>query len=125
MVMKGAKTVLLVEDDEDIASLVVLLLDELGYNVERAANGREALATLERGLPHLILLDMKMPVMNGWAFAAEFRARHQRGAPVVVFSAADDAAKRAEEIDADGWIGKPFEFEDFRSLIRRWLEPRE
>ena len=66
------QTLLLVEDDYDIRAMLVMLLDMEGYHVVRATNGREALTLLEEGLrPHLILLDLMMPVMNGWQFREE------------------------------------------------------
>jgi CheY-like chemotaxis protein len=109
----GAKRILLVEDDEDLVALLALVLRGRGYRVDTAGNGREALEVLDRrGLPDLILLDMRMPVMNGWEFAAEFEERHDHLAPIVVVTAAEDARRRAEEIGAAGWIGKPFDVDD-------------
>jgi DNA-binding response OmpR family regulator len=67
----------------------------------------------------VILLDMKMPVMNGWRFADEFRIRHDHLTPIVVITAAEDARSRAEDIGADGWIGKPFEIEDLLRVVKR------
>ena len=116
------KRVLLVEDDEDIATLTALLLRELGYDVELAGNGVEALVALEGRRPDLILLDMKMPVMDGSAFARAFRERYSAGPPLVVFTAAEDAARRAREIGADGYIGKPFEFGEFKATVKRFLD---
>src|SRR5690349_3028857 len=105
----GPKTVLVVEDDEDLVYLITILLEEQGYCVITAANGREALEALQAGLPDLILLDMKMPVMSGPEFARELSAQHRHLPPIVVVTAADDAQRRASEIHADGWLGKPFD----------------
>lgn len=116
-----AKKVLLVEDDADLVSLVSMLLEEDGYCVEIAGNGREALASLERDIPDLILLDMKMPVMNGPEFARELEVRHGRQAPIVVLTAAADAHRRAAEVGADAWVGKPFDPDALLSTVRRYV----
>lgn len=117
---RHAKTVLLVEDDADLVALVALVLQEDGYRVKVACNGREALAKLEHDLPDLILLDMKMPVMNGPEFARELEVRHGRQAPIVVLTAAADAHRRAAEVGADAWLGKPFEPDALLSTVRRY-----
>lgn len=114
-----AKKILIIDDDEDIRFSVTLILEEVGYNVEGAENGLKALDLLEnRESPNLILLDMKMPVMDGWQFSAEFIKKYDRRIPVVVMTAAADAAKRAQEANATAWIGKPFSTEKLLTLIK-------
>lgn len=103
--------VLVVEDDPDLLALVETLLLDAGYRVATAPEGRTALARVGAEMPALILLDMRMPGMNGWDFAREFRARHGDAAPIVVVTAAEDARARAEEIGADGWLAKPFDID--------------
>ena len=80
------KSVLVVEDDPDIRETVADVLHEDGYPLATAANGREALDILARGdePPGLILLDLMMPIMNGWQFLEEVK---DRDIPVVVMSA--------------------------------------
>jgi CheY-like chemotaxis protein len=58
--------------------------------------------------------------MNGWEFAREFRARHGAECPIVVVTAAEDARRRAEEIDAQGWLAKPFEIADVLAAAARY-----
>ncbi|MBI3978821.1 MAG: response regulator [Chloroflexi bacterium] len=115
------KTVLVVDDEEDIRYLIALILESEGYRVETAMDGRAALTAIERRMPDLIVLDMKMPIMNGWEFAREFRARHNGQVPILVLTAADDARKRAEEIGAAGWLGKPFELDALVRAIGRYV----
>ncbi|WP_433933057.1 response regulator [Sorangium sp. So ce119] len=117
---RHGKTVLLVEDDADLVALVSLVLQEDGYRVKIACNGREALAKLENDIPDLILLDMKMPVMNGPEFARELEVRHGRQAPIIVLTAAADAHRRAAEVGADAWLGKPFDPDALLSTVRRY-----
>lgn len=69
---REALDVLLVEDDRDIREVVAQLLEHSGCRVRAAAHGKQALAQLASGfVPHVILLDLAMPVMNGWTFRAE------------------------------------------------------
>ncbi|HEY6911917.1 MAG TPA: response regulator [Myxococcales bacterium] len=105
----AAARVLVVEDDPDLAALEAEVLKLRGHEVDVASNGREALDAVERARPDLILLDMKMPVMNGREFADEYRRREPSTAPIVVVTAADDAQRRAAEVGASGWIAKPFD----------------
>jgi CheY-like chemotaxis protein len=69
-------------------------------------------------MPAIVLLDMRMPGMNGWEFAREFRSRHGRACPIVVVTAAENARQRAEEIGAEGWLAKPFDIEDVVRAVR-------
>lgn len=115
-----SKNVLLVEDDPDLVSLLCVLLGDDGYTVEVAQNGREALALLEHQSPDLILLDVKMPVMNGREFVRELEVRYGRKAPIVVITASADAHRRAAEVGADAWVGKPFDPAELLSTVRRY-----
>ena len=91
--MKGS--VLVVEDDPDLAALVQMILADAGYEVASAGDGLAALARVAERMPGVILLDMRMPIMNGWEFAREYQTRYGRGAaPIVVVTAAEDARAR-------------------------------
>jgi CheY-like chemotaxis protein len=114
--------VLVVEDDPDLAALEADVLLERGHAVEIASNGREALEAVERAAPDLIVLDMKMPVMGGREFAEEYRRREPKAAPIVVVTAADDAQRRAAEVGASAWIGKPFDPEALVDKVARLLD---
>jgi CheY-like chemotaxis protein len=117
------RDVLVVEDDADLASLIQMIVTDAGYGVRTAPDGALALARVAEHMPALVLLDMRMPVMNGWEFARAFRERHGRAAPVVVVTAAEDARARAEEIGADGWLEKPFEIDEVLDIVERWVGP--
>lgn len=114
------KTVLVVDDDVDMAEMIELLLHEAGYRVITAEEGQEALRMIAEEMPHVILLDMKMPGMNGWEFARECRAKYGHRVPIVVLTAAEDARKRAQEIEAEGYLGKPFEIDDLTRTVSRY-----
>ncbi len=114
-------TVLVVDDDEDLRDAIAELLRLRGFEVTQAANGRDALERIAQRRPGVILLDMKMPVMNGWDFARAFRQEHDTESAIVVITAAADAQERAAEIGADGWLGKPFESADLYAAVGRHL----
>jgi DNA-binding response OmpR family regulator len=121
--MPAAGSVLVVEDDPDLVDLLGVILRDAGYRVFTATDGFEALARVEAEMPSLILLDMRMPRMNGWEFAGEFRTRWDRSCPIVVVTAAENARLRAEEIGADGWLEKPFDLDDVVRVVQRHLGP--
>ena len=122
---ENAKTILAVDDDIDLLGMVQLLLEDAGYRVATAADGQEALEKVAAELPDLILLDMKMPGMNGWEFARVFRERYNHLTPIVVLTAAEDARKRAAEVGADGYLGKPFDIDDLVRIVERHVKPTE
>jgi CheY-like chemotaxis protein len=116
--------VLVVEDDDDIRSFVTAVLEDAGYRVLPAANGLEALQRVERESPEAILLDMKMPVMDGWAFVAQYRAKSPRQAPIIVMTAAHEATERAREVAATDVLSKPFDIEELLASLSRALQNR-
>jgi two-component system chemotaxis response regulator CheY len=115
------RPILVVDDDEIILSTLALFLADEGYAVVTAGNGQEALERAARQHLQLILLDMKMPVMDGWAFAAAYRERPGPHAPIIVMTAARDARGRAAEIAADGCLAKPFDLDHLLDLVRRYV----
>ena len=117
---KGSKTVLVVDDDVDLLKMVEILLQGEGYRVVLAEEGQEALSKIDEEMPDMILLDMKMPGMDGWEFAREFHARYDHAIPIVVFTAAEDARKRAEEIGAVSWVGKPFDLDTLLEAVAKY-----
>jgi len=108
--------ILVVDDDEIILAAVSGILLQEGFNVETATNGSEALDCVERIHPDVVLLDMRMPILDGWAFA---RALHERDIElrIVVMTAAQDARRWAEEIGAQAYLAKPFDLEDLIAIV--------
>jgi len=117
-------TVLVVDDDEDLRTMVAMALETAGYAVRLAADGIEALEQLAAELPDEILLDMRMPRMDGWELATRVRATYGHDIPVVVMTAAEQAEKRAKEIDADDFVAKPFDIEALLRVVGRHV-PRQ
>lgn len=114
---ESAPLVLVVDDDPDILSLAVHGLETHGYRTETATNGVEALEAIEKEAPGLILLDMKMPEMDGWSFVQEFRNRYGRSIPIVVMTAAEVSTVRADEVGADSYLGKSFQLSDLIEVV--------
>ena len=108
------------DDDEPIRRLVAMALLDDGYEVLSASNGAIALEHAREHAPDVVLLDMNMPIMDGWEFFNRYRELGAR-APVVVMTAAASAQTRAEQLGAEGWLGKPFDLDDLANVIRRFV----
>ena len=115
-------TVLVVDDDTSILDTVSSILSGEGYDVVSASTGQEALAAVARTRPLVILLDMRMPVMDGWAVA---RAMREQGikVPIVVMTAAESAKRWADEVGAEGYLAKPFGLDELLDTVERFRRP--
>jgi CheY-like chemotaxis protein len=112
-----------VEDDDGIRDMVDIVLSAAGYEVLTASDGAAALQVVGSVRPDLLLLDMRMPVMDGWELARQYRALPGPHAPIVVMTAARDAAQWAAEVDANGYLGKPFDVAELLRLVSRLARP--
>jgi signal transduction histidine kinase len=119
------KLILLVEDDRSIREAVQSVLEDEGYVVIQAENGRDALDRLRAGaLPDLVVLDLRMPVMDGWEFrAAQKNDPNLAGIPVLAVSA--DGSAKAEAIAADGYLRKPLSARTLLETVARILSRAE
>jgi two-component system, chemotaxis family, chemotaxis protein CheY len=121
-----SKPILVVDDDPAILATVFDALSDEGLPVLTATNGAEALKVIDTAdRPSLVLLDMRMPVLDGWGF---MRAIRERGLSlsVVVMTAAADARRWGREIGAHGVLAKPFELDDLLAAVKQFrqcLEP--
>jgi CheY-like chemotaxis protein len=115
--------VLVVDDDADIREFLTMSLEEEGYQVLTAENGARALDLVDQQRPGVILLDMRMPVMDGWAFSQAYRQLPGEHAPIIVITAATDAARFAQQINADGFLAKPFNLNEMLRLVGEHLYP--
>ena len=114
--------ILVVEDDDDIRDSLRELLEDEGYSIETAANGQQALARLQGpALPHVILLDLTMPVMDGWQFQRELRrvAAYSQ-IPVIVISA---SKVLREPLNAKAFFPKPLDTGVLLETIESFLLP--
>lgn len=113
------KRILVVEDEVDVRAFVEMVLEEEGYDVAVAGNGQQALEEVRRRKPSLILLDMRLPVMDGWEFARRLRAELGSNIPVIVMTALHDPAAAARQIDARGYLRKPFDIDQLLRTVEK------
>ncbi len=114
------RRILVVDDDSGIREVLVECLQGEGYDVADARNGAEGLERLRGHRPHVILVDLLMPVMNGRQFIAHLRAdAATQGIPVLLMSGSNELLGRPPA-GADALLPKPFELEELLELVRRY-----
>src|SRR5262245_53184864 len=118
--MTESPRVLVVDDDDSIREMIELALSSEGYEVVTAPDGAAALALLPRVHPQLVLLDMTVPLMDGWEFARRYHQLPDPKPPIVVLTAAQDAARRASEVGATAYLAKPFAIDQLLDLVQRY-----
>jgi CheY-like chemotaxis protein len=114
--------ILVVDDNACVREIISEVLSTEGYRVQVAADGAEALDFVDRMVPALAVLDMLMPVLDGWGFARGLDERHVR-LPILVMTAGENEGDWADEIGAAGWIPKPFDVDDLIDMVQRLLRP--
>ncbi len=119
------KTVLVVDDKAPVRQLLNDYFAQQGFTVQAAANGREALAFVERLSPDVILLDLMMPEMDGYEFLRAYR--RERAAPVIIITAreAEADAVLGLELGADDYVIKPFRLRELAARVRAVLRRAE
>ena len=113
-----AKKILIVEDEANIRELLRLYLEREGYAVIEAANGVEGIKMWKSEKPDMLLLDVMMPVMDGWAVCREIRA--ESDVPIIMLTAKGETADRVSglEMGADDYIVKPLEMPEVIARVR-------
>ncbi|MBE6925762.1 MAG: response regulator transcription factor [Ruminococcaceae bacterium] len=116
-----ATTILLIEDDRNISELLQLYLEKEGYSVNTAYDGRQGLELFRTVQPDLILLDVMMPVMNGWDTCRAIRAESQ--VPIIMLTAKSETDDKVLGLKtgADDYITKPFEMREVLARIEAIL----
>ena len=120
-----AKTILIVEDDPNISELVQMYLEKEGYHTKIAADGGQGVALFRQVRPDLVLLDIMLPVMDGWSVLRTIRQDSQT--PVIMLTAKGDVGDRITglEMGADDYIVKPFEMKELMARINAVLRRSE
>jgi DNA-binding response OmpR family regulator len=129
--METRKKILIVDDEQINVDFFDLMLSKLGFLIEKAANGLEALDRVKEFIPDLIMLDNIMPKMTGWEVTRilkndpEYAEWHD--VPIIMFSAMDDVKDKIEgfELGVDDYITKPFNFSEVLARIRTVLRNHE
>lgn len=114
-------TVLVVDDDDELADVVRQVLRDSGYSVATVRHGAAALDLVRHISPDLILLDLSMPIMDGWSFVSQYRRSGRSGARIILLTANSHAPEIADRLEADGYVTKPFDLADLLSVVRREL----
>jgi CheY-like chemotaxis protein len=121
--VRTVQAVLVVDDDAAIRRVIAAALADEGYAVAQAGDGAAALTVVRAAPPGLILLDMRMPVMDGREFARRYRALPGPRAPIVCVTATVDALARGAQIDAAATVGKPFDLDELVAVVGRYVLP--
>ena len=123
--MAQPTTILIAEDEEQLALAVKIRLQSKSYQVRTAVNGRQALEMIAQSPPDLVILDIVMPVLDGYACLRELNRRFGRGMLPVIILTARDRMKDLFELEGIGdYIIKPFDHEDLLVRIERVLRRR-
>lgn len=129
--MKLKGKILIVDDEPINLEFFDLMLGKLGFEVEKAADGEEALRKIVDTNPDLVILDNIMPKLSGWEVTKKLKHdreyRRFRQLPIIMFSAMDEVKDKIEglELGVDDYITKPFNFSEVLARIRAVLRSRE
>ncbi|HZX64689.1 MAG TPA: hybrid sensor histidine kinase/response regulator, partial [Myxococcales bacterium] len=118
----GRARILVVDDDRAMLDATSSVLRDWGYAVDEAGDGETALRLLRAAKPDLMLVDLMMPVMDGWALVVRMRQDGLAEAvPLVVFSADTEANAHAKDLNAAAALRKPFSLDELQSVLGRLL----
>ena len=120
-----ARNILVVEDDRNISDLIRMYLEKEGFDVRIAYDGGKAVEEYDRQAPDMVLLDIMLPVMDGWAVCAHIREKDNT--PIIMLTAKGDVTDRITglEMGADDYLVKPFEMKELMARINAVLRRSE
>jgi len=113
----NGERILIVDDDESIRQVVRLFLEDEGFEVHTCANGQAALDVVGEFCPEIILLDLRMPVMDGYEFVSRYRALPAPHAAIVAFIATLHGESDRDSIAAASLLEKPFDLDDLLRAV--------
>ena len=119
--MSSVGRILFVDDDESIREFVTMALTDEGYEVSTAAHGAAAIELVNESQPNLILLDMRMPVMDGWAFLKAYDNTPQPHAPIIALTASRNSPDNLVPAEVSGFLAKPFDLNELIDLIGQYI----
>jgi DNA-binding response OmpR family regulator len=117
----GVPWVLVVEDDPSLRTLIQEALQDVGLPVKTAVDGWQALGWAIPERPSLVVLDLRLPQLDGDEVAAVLRMAHADPVPIVVITGREDAAEQARRMGAFAYLRKPFDMDHLVALVRRAL----
>lgn len=112
--------VLIVDDDEELAEVLRQALREAGYAVATVRHGAAALELIGQIQPDLILLDLTMPIMDGWSFVTQYR-RSSKAGRIVLLSGHANVHEISQTLGADAYLEKPFELNELLTTLEQQL----
>lgn len=121
--MTDSARILVVEDDLAIQRAIEMILADEGYAVTSASTGAAALELVPQFQPSLIVLDLRMPVMDGPSFVQTYHQQPGPHAPIIVVTASRAAATVGEIVEVDAVLAKPFDLDDLLRVIQQQLHP--
>jgi CheY-like chemotaxis protein len=113
--------VLVIDDDDAVCEVLREALSEDGYAVATVPHGAAALELVKHHQPAVILLDLRMPIMDGWSFAEQYRRAAKPPAMLILLSALKDIEVSAKRLGASAFIQKPFELDEVVQTIERCI----
>jgi CheY-like chemotaxis protein len=120
--MERIRDVLVVDDNVDIVDALAMVLGDAGYAVRAAFDGRQALDAVAAQIPALVLLDLRMPIMDGWECARILRDRYGPALRIVAISAAEHTrSDNADAIGVDDVLPKPVDLDVLLGVIAKYL----
>ncbi len=124
----GKARLLIVEDDVDISNMLKIYFTSQGYEVETALRGSDALEKTRQNMPHLIVLDIMLPDINGYEVCRQLRTTTRTShIPVIFLTQKDERSDRLQglELGADDYITKPFDIDELRLRVQNAISRSE
>lgn len=122
------KTILIAEDEPIIQEMLVRFMTRWGYNAISASDGASAVVLAGKALPDLILMDMGLPILNGWQATHRLRAMtHTKSIPIIAVTAYAMNSDRLKclSVGCNAFESKPIDFEHLQQTIRKLIEPEQ
>ena len=119
-----AKKILIVDDEPDILRAAKVRLMSFGYEVITASDGNNIIDLLQRDMPDLILLDLRLPRMDGDKICIMLKTDDRfKHIPIIIFTASSDltTTKKVKDSGADSYLIKPFDTEELLQTIKKFL----
>jgi len=120
-----AKRILIADDEPDIIQLVTFRLEKSGYEVLSAANGKEALDLIQTKKPDLVLLDLRMPIIDGYEVCRQVKADQAlKDTPIILLTASSviKLKEKVTQLKAEDYIIKPFSAEELSKKIEKFIK---
>ena len=119
-----AKKILVVDDEPDLLKVASFRLRKLGYEIIEATDGAKAMELIQEHRPHLILLDLRLPIMDGWEVCRRVKADDQlKNIPIIILTASAGAlnSEITKELKAEDLLVKPFEPDVLLEKIKKYI----